>query len=112
MQTTKHATVHQIGLNCFLLKVGLFSTVMQGKCTNSDIIMNKGKALRGKDIHGAAKYSENKNDKCLWKRRYALAYDKFISHVAAMITFLLNKIVSYARSHMISLKLTLHCMNM
>lgn len=32
--------------------MGLFSTVMQGKCTNSDIIMNKGKALRGKDIHG------------------------------------------------------------
>lgn len=32
--------------------MGLFSTVMQGKCTNSDIIMNKRKALRGKDIHG------------------------------------------------------------
>lgn len=52
MQTTKHAIVHQIGLNCFLLKAGVISTVMQGSCTNSDIIMNKGKALRGKDIHG------------------------------------------------------------
>lgn len=52
MQTTKHAIVHQIGLNCFLLKVEVISTVMQGRCTNSDIIMNKEKALRGKDIHG------------------------------------------------------------
>lgn len=74
--------------------------------------MNKGKVLRGKDIYGVVKYLENKNDKCFWKRRYVLVYDKFIFYVVVMIIFFLNKIVFYVRFYMIFLKLILYCMNM
>lgn len=65
MQTTKHAIVHQIGLNCFLLEVMIISTVMQDRWTNSDIIsyrsMNKGTALKGQEMQGLQNtlYSES-----------------------------------------------------